>query len=250
MKIFHKVEEITNDLRGRKVGFVPTMGALHEGHLSLIKRAQSDQLETCVSIFVNPTQFNNSDDLQKYPKTLELDIEKLKSEQTEFLFLPSFEEMYPDGYNYQVLENNFSKTLCGASRPGHFEGMLTVVMKLLNIVKPRAAYFGEKDWQQTELVKGMVDAFFMDVQIEVCPTVRESDGLAMSSRNMRLTPEQRKLAPVFHQVLTQEKDPMKAKQRLQEVGFVVDYLEDLRELKRRVAAVYLGDIRLIDNVRI
>ena len=158
------------------LGFVPTMGALHAGHEALIERSVAENPLTALSIYVNPTQFNNPEDLENYPSTLEEDLAIAERLGTSVVFMPTYEEIYPDGFRYLVDETEFSRELCGAHRPGHFTGVLTVVMKLLNIVQPQRAYFGEKDHQQLTLVRDMVSAFFMDVQIVGVPTVREADG--------------------------------------------------------------------------
>ncbi|MCB1583688.1 MAG: pantoate--beta-alanine ligase [Xanthomonadales bacterium] len=230
-----------------RVGFVPTMGALHQGHLSLIEASQVDNDVTVVSIFVNPTQFDQAADLEKYPNTLEQDLQHLEQLGIDAVFLPTFDVMYPDVYAYKIFENDLSKHYCGAHRPGHFDGVLTVVMKLLNLVDAERAYFGEKDYQQLTLIKGMVNAFFMNVKIVACPIVREADGLAMSSRNLRLTPIQRKVAPMLHQALIDTDSNIEEKRAwLTSKGFEVDYLEVMND--RLLAAVSLGEIRLIDNV--
>ncbi len=228
------------------VGFVPTMGALHDGHLSLVDQAQKDDMTVLVSIFVNPTQFNQASDLEAYPNTLDADLAALDQAGVAAVYLPDFDQVYPDGYRYQVNENTLSQQLCGAHRPGHFDGVLTVVMKLFNLVKPERAYFGEKDHQQLQLIQGMVAAFFMDIEVVACPIIRESDGLAMSSRNLRLTPEQRALAPQLHQTMASGVPIQQMKQRLSDLGFVVDYLES--HGGRLYGAAFLGEIRLIDNV--
>jgi pantoate--beta-alanine ligase len=228
------------------VGFVPTMGALHEGHLELGRACRSENQHAVFSIFVNPTQFNDPEDLKKYPRTLESDLEKLERIGVDYVLSPSFDALYPDKYRYAVDENELSRVLCGAHRPGHFRGMLTIVMKLLNIVRARRAYFGEKDFQQLELVRGMVESFFMDVEIVPMPIVREKDGLAMSSRNQRLTPEQRKIAPVLHQLLDSVRSLDEIKRELKVSGFEPEYVEE--RLGRRLVAAKLGDVRLIDNV--
>lgn len=248
MKILRSVNECRNFLKSSQVGFVPTMGALHAGHLSLVERARKENDLVVVSIFVNPTQFDNQEDLAKYPNTLAEDQEKLRSAGVDALFLPVFDELYADHYRYKILENELSHSLCGASRPGHFEGVLTVVMKLFQIVRPAQVYFGEKDWQQAELIRGMVDAFFVPVKMHVCPTLREADGLAMSSRNLRLGLNERNLAPNFYRVLSSAQSMTEARKELEGLGFRVDYLEELPG--RRLGAVFLGEVRLIDNVRI
>lgn len=231
---------------GRSVGFVPTMGALHDGHASLFRAAKNAHPVVLASIFVNPTQFDESHDFEKYPRTLEADSALMEAAGVDAVFVPSVAEMYPNGTRYAVVENEFSRELCGAHRPGHFTGVLTVVMKLLQIADADAAYFGEKDFQQLELVRGMCEAFFLTTRIVGCPTMRESDGLAMSSRNRRLSPAERTLAPTFHAALREEKSAAAARERLLGAGFVVDYVEDRGS--RRFGAVRLGQTRLIDNV--
>jgi len=161
MKVITKIQEIKEarkSLQNKKIGFVPTMGGLHAGHLSLINRAKSENEITFVSVFLNPTQFNDKKDLETYPANLQDDITLLEKSGVDFLFAPDYTEMYPDGYKYKITENSFSKLLCGATRPGHFDGVLTVVMKLFNLVRPTNAYFGEKDFQQYKLLKGMAEA--------------------------------------------------------------------------------------------
>lgn len=229
-------------------GFVPTMGALHQGHRSLVQRSLQENAKTMVSIFLNPTQFNDPKDLSGYPQTLEADMALLEAAGVDALLLPDFEQLYPDNFRYKVLETEFSKQLCGASRPGHFDGVLTVVLKLLNIVQARRAYFGEKDYQQYLLIKDMAEAFFLRTQIIACPTIREADGLACSSRNTRLSPEERTIAPLFHEILIEDGNMDACKVALTTSGFKVDYLEELEG--RRFGAVYLGKVRLIDNVAI
>ena len=231
---------------GVSLGFVPTMGALHEGHLSLVRRSQAENDRTLVSIFVNPAQFDDPGDLDAYPRTIQSDLELLRSEGTDFVLIPRATDVYPDGYRYRVTETERSRVLEGASRPGHFDGVLTVVLKLLQVASAERAYFGEKDWQQLMLVRGMVDAFFIPTAIVGCPTVREADGLALSSRNRRLAPSDREKAPHFHRVLSSAPTAGAACRDLRAAGFAVDYVEDLGG--RRLGAVRLGDVRLIDNV--
>jgi pantoate--beta-alanine ligase len=231
---------------GLTLGFVPTMGALHEGHRSLVRRSRLENDLTLVSIFVNPAQFDDPADLARYPRTLDDDLAALKSEQTDFLLLPRANELYLDGYRYRVTEVEDSRVLEGAHRPGHFDGVLTVVLKLLQLARADRAYFGEKDWQQLSLVRGMADAFFLPTAIVGCPTIRESDGLALSSRNRHLSPTERSKAPLFHRVLVKAATTADAEQELRAAGFDVDYVEDRHG--RRVGAVRLGGIRLIDNV--
>jgi pantoate--beta-alanine ligase len=236
------------------IGFIPTMGALHQGHVSLLERSVKENKTTVLSIFVNPTQFNNSDDFEKYPNTLAKDLDVAKAFGVDFVFTPNRENIYPDQYKYKVSESEWSQKFCGAHRPGHFNGVLTVVMKLLNIVSPTRAYFGEKDYQQLQLVRNMVAAFFMNCEIVAMPTVRESDGLAMSSRNVRLNSEDRKLAPHFYQILKSSISTTVASEKLNSLGFKVDYIEDIfnefQQPIRRLGAVSLGEVRLIDNIEI
>jgi len=188
--------------RGARVGLVPTMGALHEGHLSLIHRAREDTDFVVVSIFLNPTQFGPDEDLEEYPRTPEADRAAAEEAGADLLFAPSTEEMYPEGFcTYVEVTGQMTARLCGASRPGHFRGVATVVTKLLNQVRPDLAFFGQKDAQQVAVIKRMVRDLDMPVRVVVCPTVRESDGLAMSSRNRYLSPEEREQATVLHKAL-------------------------------------------------
>ena len=228
------------------VGFVPTMGALHEGHLSLVRRSRSENERTLVSIFVNQTQFNDARDFDQYPRTLEADLSMLEREGAEFVLVPPYEELYRDRYTYRVTETELSRRLEGEFRPGHFDGVLTVVLKLLLLAGSDRAYFGEKDWQQLLLVRRMVEAFFVPTAIVGCPTVREPDGLAMSSRNRRLPPADRARASRLYQALCTPDRPQSIASALAADGFEVDYVEDWEN--RRVAAVRLGGVRLIDNV--
>ncbi|HCC48989.1 MAG TPA: pantoate--beta-alanine ligase [Elusimicrobia bacterium] len=233
---------------GETIGFVPTMGALHEGHLSLLGRARQECDLVVASVFVNPAQFNDKADLARYPRPVAEDIKKLESAGTDYLLLPSAEDMYPDGYKYKVTESADSGGLCGACRPGHFDGVLTVVLKLLNLVKPDKAYFGEKDYQQYRLIKGMAAALFLDAEIVACPTLRDPDGLALSSRNLLLEPAHRELAPALYKALRSKASPAEIKRKLAELGFTPDYVEE--RWGRRFAAAKLGKVRLIDNVKI
>lgn len=248
MKIITHVQEwkkIRSEIKG-KIGFIPTMGALHDGHLSLVDFSRKENEITVVSIFVNPTQFNDPKDLQVYPRTFPEDAKKLEEAAVDYIFFPQFEELYPDNYRYILSEKELSLELCGKSRPGHFDGVLSVVMKLLNIIDADKAYFGEKDYQQLKLICGMVEAFFMKTQIVPCPIVREKDGLAMSSRNMRLSPAARMKAPLFYRELNGAVTCEEAKRNLEGLGFKVDYIEE--KMNRRFGAVFLENVRLIDNV--
>ena len=244
-----ELREFRRDLTG-SVGFVPTMGALHAGHQSLVDTSLRGTDHTIVSIYVNPTQFNNANDLTNYPDTLTEDLEQLQKQGVSAVFRPDYALLYPDDFAYLVDENQLSKLLCGEQRPGHFTGVLTVVMKLLNLVKPDKVFFGEKDYQQYLLVKGMAKAFFLDSEIIACPIVREEDGLAMSSRNLNLSDCDRKKAPAFHEILRTSTDDDQAKEKLAAAGFEVDYVES--KSGRRFGAVVMGDektpVRLIDNV--
>jgi pantoate--beta-alanine ligase len=231
---------------GLSLGFVPTMGALHEGHLSLVRRSRAENDRTLVSIFVNPTQFDDPGDLARYPRVAEDDLQMLRAEGADYVLQPREVELYPDGYRYRVAEIERARVLEGASRPGHFDGVLTVVLKLLQVASAERAYFGEKDWQQLMLVRGMVDAFFIPTAIVGCPTVREADGLALSSRNRRLPQSDREKAPLFYRVLSSAPTAGAACRDLRAAGFAVDYVED--RAGRRLGAVRLGDVRLIDNV--
>jgi len=238
--------ELRRSLGEATLGFVPTMGALHRGHVSLMERSRAENDATAVSVFVNPTQFNDPRDLKNYPRTFEVDVAEAEGAGVDYLLAPEYEALYPEGYRYRVSENALSAVLCGASRPGHFDGVLTVVLKLLNIARAHRAYFGEKDYQQCLLVQGMAEAFFLQTKIVACPTVREPDGLAMSSRNVNLAPKERALAPRFHQALKAGPSVDQIKAALAAAGFEVDYVEERQG--RRFGAVRLGKVRLIDNV--
>jgi pantoate--beta-alanine ligase len=231
---------------GVTLGLVPTMGALHEGHLSLVRRSRSENDRTLVTIFVNPTQFDESSDFAGYPRTIDEDLTMLRDEGVECVLVPGERDLYPDGFRYRVTEVERSKVLEGACRPGHFDGMLTVVLKLLQLAAAERAYFGEKDWQQLSLVRGLAEAFFLPTTIVGCATVREPDGLALSSRNRLLSPTDRLKAPQFHHALGTCPSPDAAARALGQAGFVVDYVEEWDG--RRLGAVRLGGVRLIDNV--
>lgn len=232
---------------GRTVGFVPTMGALHSGHAALLARARAENERVVLSVFVNPTQFNDPADLARYPRTLEADV-ALARPYVDAVLAPPPEAFYPDGYRYRVTENSLSTLLEGAQRPGHFDGVLTVVLKLLNVVQPHRAYFGEKDWQQLQLVRGLVEALLLPVEIVPCPTERDTDGLALSSRNRRLSPPGRTLAAAFPRALRTAPTAAAAAAALREQGFEVDYVEDRDGV--RLGAVRVEGVRLIDNVRL
>jgi len=233
---------------GKKIGFVPTMGALHAGHFSLLEKSLNENDITICSIYVNPTQFTDKRDFENYPITLNDDLEKLKDLGVDVAFCPTYAEMYPDSYRFKLTEAEFSRTLCGEHRPDHFDGVLTIVMKLFQIVQPKNAYFGEKDYQQLLLIQDMANAFFLDVTVVPCPTLREVDGLAMSSRNRLLKPEDRAQAPVFFKALKSDEPSDKITEELKAQGFEVDYVQETKG--RRFGAVKLGNVRLIDNVEL
>ena len=259
---------------GKKIGFAPTMGALHQGHLSLYKAAKKENDEVISSIFVNPTQFNNPDDFQKYPKTLEKDLELLEKAGVDAVYVPNVEEMYPDGlnskkYDFDGLENEME----GKYRPGHFDGVGTIVEELFRQVQPHNAYFGEKDYQQLAIIKKMIEKTKRPVKIHGVPTLREEDGLAMSSRNVRLTETQRKEATIIYETLTKVKEWFKVisleeiKQKVTDIfrnsNFELEYFviadeETLKEANaidenreyRAFIVAYAGDVRLIDNMHL
>ena len=233
---------------GLTLGFVPTMGALHEGHRSLIRGSRAENDRTLVSIFVNPTQFDDPHDLATYPRPLDDDLALLRDAGTDCVILPDEAQLYPDGYRYRVSETELSKTLEGAHRSGHFDAVLTVVLKLLQVAQAERAYFGEKDWQQLSLVRGMANAFFLPTKIVGCPTVREADGLAISSRNRRLAASDRKKAPQLYRALASAESAASAARELESGGFDVEYVKDCD--RRRLGAVRLGGVRLIDNVAV
>ncbi len=263
-------------ITGKSVGFVPTMGALHEGHLALMQRAKTENHCCVCSIYVNPTQFNNRQDLEKYPRNLNQDARMLENIGCDLLFTPQTDEIYPHGVQ-ELLDIEFGrldKVMEGRFRPGHFRGVATVVRKLFDIVKPDRAYFGKKDYQQLAIIREMVRQYQLPVEIMASDTVREPDGLAMSSRNMRLTIAERQVAPVIYQVLQQIKQragkktireliSWGVKQMEKKPGFSVEYLEianrytlqPISTWKEKDEAVvfvaaFLGDVRLIDNLEL
>ena len=233
------------ELKGT-LGFVPTMGNLHEGHIALARRAKAENDHVLVSLFVNPTQFNQRADYEKYARTFDTDVKLLGDAGVDFVLYPDEPAMYPDKYDVQVIEKTVSKELEGEFRPGHFEGMLTVVLKLLNIAQADRAYFGEKDFQQLTLVRKMTEAFFIPTEIVPCPTIRQEDGLALSSRNGRLSPEQRGQAVEISRLLKSSLSDDEIMKKLSEAGFRPEYVAT--KWGRRLAAAWLGDVRLIDNV--
>lgn len=252
LQVFKSITEFQN-FRAKihpevEIGFVPTMGALHAGHASLLKKSCDENDLTVLSIFVNPTQFNNSNDFTNYPITWEHDLIVAKNAGANFIIAPDQKQIYPDNYRFQLTENEFSKVLCGAHRKGHFDGVLTVVMKLLILTQPKRAYFGEKDYQQLQLVKDMVNSFFVNTEIISVPTFREASGLAMSSRNLRLSADGQKQASLIYKFLKSGGSASEIKEQLTTAGFEVDYVEDFHH--RRFVAATLEGVRLIDNVEI
>jgi len=259
--------------RGRSLGLVPTMGALHNGHLSLVKRAKMENDVTVVSIFLNPLQFGPAEDLEKYPRDIDEDIKKLRQEEIDILFLPDNNLMYPCSFSAHIEVGPLSERLCGKFRPGHFSGVATVVAKLFNIINPTRAYFGQKDFQQTVIINRMTKDLNFNADIIVCPTIREHDGLAMSSRNVYLEMEQRSAACVIYQCLSNASESVKSgitsgekireimRQTLLSEPLIsqIDYasaydpekLEEVDDIKGDVllaVAVRMGNIRLIDNI--
>lgn len=278
MKVIRTVAELRSEIaasraQGRSVGLVPTMGALHAGHVSLIDKARADNDIVVVSVFVNPTQFNNPDDLRTYPRTEQADCEKLVEAGVDFAFIPSVEEVYPEPDTRVFDLGAVAEVMEGAMRPGHFNGVAQIVSKLFRMIEPDRAYFGEKDFQQIAVIKRMVELENIDVDIVECPIKRHDDGLAMSSRNVRLSAEQRAIAPnisrILHESLEYAKSHNVAETKEWVVAQVnsydameVEYYEivdalsmqpiaDWNEAKQAVGCitVYLGDVRLIDNIK-
>jgi pantoate--beta-alanine ligase len=285
MLIFKKVADLRQwlDHQSTPIGFAPTMGALHEGHLELIRMAKREGCIAVASIFVNPTQFNDPRDLEKYPRTPEKDAELLLTADCDALFIPSVEEVYPPGQDLTIdLDfQELDKVMEGEFRPGHFKGMATVVNRLLDIVRPDKLYMGQKDFQQLSIVRDMIRQLKLPVELVMCPTVREPDGLAMSSRNVRLSPEMRASAPMIHQILQWAKTALQADQqvdaiqeeamqKLRDAGFRPEYFEivdgvTLKPIRPHgsllfreetgftgpivaCTAVFAGEVRLIDNL--
>lgn len=228
------------------LGLVTTMGNLHQGHALLLKRAKHENDIVVLTIFVNRTQFNQAEDYQRYPRTIDADCEIAQSIGVDYVILPTYEELYSDHYTYKITESIVSQQMEGIVRPGHFDGVLTVVMKLLNMVRAQRVYFGEKDYQQLLLVRGMVKAFLMDIEVVGCETVREASGLPMSSRNNLLSSEEKKHAELFPKIFHSDISCERITEELIGAGFGVDYVEE--HYGRRFAAVTLGKIRLIDNI--
>lgn len=277
MKVIKKINEMqerASSVKDRKetIGFVPTMGALHEGHLGLIRNARNENDKLIVSIFVNPTQFDNKEDFNSYPRSLDEDLEIAEKAKVDVVFAPSAEELYPDGFCTYVLQAKLTEPLCGRMRPGHFKGVTTIVTKLFNIVRPDRAYFGQKDYQQGAVIKKLVNDLNMKIEVKVLPTVREEDGLALSSRNKHLNTEERLSALSIHNSLLRAKsmyssNVKNSKQIIEEMTAILkgakhtkveyvsivnpDTLEDVSLINGRavaVVAVWVGNTRLIDNI--
>ena len=275
MRIVESSQEMVRACRqaAHPLGLVPTMGALHQGHLDLVRRARRENDTVAVSIFVNPAQFGAGEDLSKYPRDLDRDLDLLQRENTDLVFVPGPEDVYPPGFDTWVDMGSLADKLEGAHRPGHFRGVATVVTKLFNLARPERAYFGQKDGQQTVVVRRFVRDLAMGLEVVVVPTVREPDGLALSSRNVYLTPEQRRAAPVIYRAIRRaeeswragERDAATLRQQIRQVLEAeplvegIDYVsaadgESLEELEGAgpgtmlSTAVLLGQVRLIDNV--
>jgi pantoate--beta-alanine ligase len=235
-------------LTGRSIGFVPTMGALHRGHAALVERCRGENEIVVVSIFVNPSQFNDPKDLERYPRTLDNDLALLERLGVDEVIVPSGLQVYPNGYRFRVEPDSTTQVMEAVYRPGFLPGVMTVVLKLLNIVHPGRAYFGEKDFQQLKFVTDMAQEFFIPTEIVPCPTVREESGLAESSRNRLLSPEAKRKAAYLFRALTTADRPAEARAMLEAQGFVVEYVEE--HWGRRFAAAFIEGVRLIDNVPI
>jgi len=281
MDIIRSIEQLRSlvgeaKASGKSVGLVPTMGALHAGHISLVDRARKENDIVVVSVFVNPTQFNNKEDLATYPRTEEADCEKLASAGVDYAFIPSVDEMYPEPDTRQFDLGDVAAVMEGAMRPGHFNGVAQIVSKLFAITEPTRAYFGEKDFQQIAVIRRMVELEGSGPEIVDCPICREADGLAMSSRNTRLTPEQREVAPVIHRVLSSSVGLAAAGHTLEQTRrYVIDEINSFPHMEveyyeivdpltmqplanwedarngRPVGCVtaYCGKVRLIDNIK-
>ena len=233
-------------IAGRSIGFVPTMGALHRGHASLVERCRRENQIVVASIFVNPSQFNDPADLDRYPRTLESDLLLLESLGTDDVLAPPTAELYPHGYSLRIESNDGNQCMEGAYRRGFLQGVMTIVLKLLNLVRPDRAYFGEKDFQQLRTIQEMVEDFFIPTEIVACPTIRDRSGLAESSRNRLLSDAGRQTAASLYRVLSSAPSAADAKACLEAQGLRVDYIEE--HWGRRLAAVFLEGVRLIDNV--
>ena len=277
MQIYKTIAENREALAGealqKKIGFVPTMGALHKGHLSLVERCHSESDLTVVSIYVNPAQFGPQEDLNHYPRNLEKDIDLLRNYHVDIVFTPDDVQMYPEGYCTWVQVEGLSDILCGASRPGHFRGVATIVLKLMHIVNPKLMFMGMKDYQQIIVLEKMIEDLNLETKIVRCPIVREPDGLAMSSRNSYLTPDERQRATCLIKALKNAQKMVnegyldssilisEAENIIKQADGRIDYikivdgstLQELPEVRsgsRMMLAVYIGNTRLIDNIEL
>ena len=278
MEIFKQIAPLKAFLRdfkraGKSIGLVPTMGALHAGHVSLFRTARAENQVTVGSIFVNPIQFNNQNDLLKYPRTLEKDTELLQTVGCDVLFVPDNQEMYPEKTTISIDFGGLDKIMEGKFRPGHFSGVALVVSKLFNIVQPDQAYFGQKDWQQFAIIRKLTEELNFNINLHSVATLREEDGLALSSRNLRLTPDERRKANIFYRALLEAKDALndgtsltQVKIRMREMvekrpGVTLEYfeladsknlnlLENVEQSRQPIMCIagYIGEIRLIDNM--
>ncbi|MEQ1886964.1 MAG: pantoate--beta-alanine ligase [Bryobacteraceae bacterium] len=251
MRVWHQVSDWLahrKTLTGKSVGVVPTMGALHRGHAALVERCRRENDVAVVTLFVNPSQFNDPKDLEKYPRTLEADLDLLRSLGVDDVIVPDTKQLYPHGYRIKLDPVGHTPVMEHLHRPGFLQGVLTVVLKLLSIAQADRAYFGEKDYQQLRAVTEMVEEFFLPTQIVPCETVREESGLALSSRNALLSAEGRVKANAIYRALTTAPNVDAARAALEAEGFRVDYVEE--HWGRRFAAAFLEGIRLIDNVAI
>ena len=249
MRVWHSLDQWRERRRAigeLEVGFVPTMGALHRGHASLVERCRAENQVAVASIFVNPSQFNDPRDLDRYPRTLDRDLELLESLGVDDVLVPAAPDLYPHGYRFRIEADCLTGTMEGAHRPGFLQGVMTVVMKLLQLVRARRAYFGEKDFQQLQAIREMVSDFFIPTEIVACQTVRAASGLAESSRNALLSDSARDKAALMFRALTTSAGAAEASAALAAAGFTVDYVED--HWDRRFAAASLEGVRLIDNV--
>ena len=249
MKLFRSIVELQNELfevrkSGKKVGLVPTMGALHEGHASLVKRSVAENGVTVVSVFLNPTQFNDKKDLERYPRTLDADCALLEACKADYVFAPSVEEMYPVEDKRQFEFPPVTTVMEGAHRPGHFNGVCQVVSRLFYIVRPDRAYFGEKDWQQIPVVKAMVRFLNLNVQIVECTTIREADGLAKSSRNTLLSADERAIAPRIYETLQSSREYAKTHTVAETHDYVVSTINAVDGLEVEYFSIVGGDTLL------
>ena len=266
-------EALAEEALQKKIGFVPTMGALHKGHLSLVERCHSESDLTVVSIYVNPTQFGPQEDLNHYPRNLEKDIDLLRNYHVDIVFTPDDVQMYPEGYCTWVQVEGLSDILCGASRPGHFRGVATIVLKLMHIVNPKLMFMGMKDYQQIIVLEKMIEDLNLETKIVRCPIVREPDGLAMSSRNSYLTPDERQRATCLIKALKNAQQMVnegyldssilisEAENIIKQSDGRIDYIKivdgstlqelpEVRSSSRMMLAVYIGNTRLIDNIEL